>query len=36
MIDNKDLTKQIEHWIKTQHGSAGWGVKLENFILEYL
>lgn len=24
--------KALEEWIKTQHGSAGWEMKLENFI----
>ena len=30
MSDN--WIKALEEWIKTQHGSAGWEMKLENFI----
>jgi hypothetical protein len=27
-----DLSKRLENWIKTQHGTAGWEQKLENLI----
>ena len=27
-----DWKEQLEHWIKTQHSTAGWQIKLENFI----
>lgn len=26
----------LEHWIKTQHGTAGWQMKLENLIRDLL
>ena len=26
------LSKRLQHWIKTQHGTAGWEFKLEAFI----
>ena len=32
----KQLSARVRHWIKTQHGSAGWEQKLENFIVEEL
>lgn len=32
----KNWKQQLTHWIETQHGTAGWEMKLENFISSLL
>ena len=31
-VTHSDWEKQLVDWINTQHGTAGWQYKLENFI----
>ena len=33
---NKELEYKINKWIKNQHGTAGWEMKLKNFILNLI
>jgi hypothetical protein len=34
METSEIIKKDLRNWIKTQHGTAGWEKKLENFVLK--
>lgn len=36
MKTQNNWEQRLEHWIKTQHGTAGWQIKLENLIRDEL
>lgn len=33
---NKSIEDHIDHWIKKQHGSAGWEQKLKNLVRDLI
>jgi hypothetical protein len=33
-MNQADIKARVQHWIKAQHGTAGWEIKLENLVAD--